>query len=108
MRGSLLIVSSPDGRLLRVEPDGAPATHADLGHGTTSWWTAAATPTSTAADGSLSNRRIWAELGEGTPDGRALFVVAAEWQGMIEPDLVVPGSGRVLTVEVEVPGAGRP
>src|ERR1700727_4005267 len=29
--GRLVIVSSPDGRLLRREPDGSPVTHGDLG-----------------------------------------------------------------------------
>ncbi|MFI0961214.1 SMP-30/gluconolactonase/LRE family protein [Streptomyces sp. NPDC021080] len=107
-------------------------------------------------DGGLSGRRVWADLGEGTPDGicvdahgavwyadvpgrccarvaeggavldrvdldrgafacalggrdrRTLFVVAAVWRGMTEPGLVTPGSGQVLAVRVEVPGAGRP
>ncbi|MER6000243.1 SMP-30/gluconolactonase/LRE family protein [Nonomuraea angiospora] len=219
--GRLLIVSSPDGRLLRLEPDGSPVTHADLGR--TGWndivvdgrgnayvnrcgfdpmagesfkpgYVYQVTPDGAvrqvaddiafpngmavladnstlivadsyrhrlvgfdiAEDGSLSGRRVWAELGEGTPDGicvdeenavwyadvpnrccvrvaeggkalqtveldrggfacalggpdgRTLFVVAAEWQGMTASDLVVPGSGQVLTVEVEVPGAGWP
>lgn len=109
-----------------------------------------------AADGTTSGRRIWADLGDGTPDGictdaegavwyadvphrrcvrvaaggavlgtvevdrgafacvlggrdgRTLFVAAAQWLGMQSEDLVVPGSGRVLAVEVEVPGAGWP
>ena len=108
------------------------------------------------ADGGLSGRRVWADLGEGVPDGicadaqdavwyadvpnrrcvrvaeggavlqavdldrggfacvlggpgrRTLFIVAAEWRGMTEPELVTPGSGQVLAVEVEVPGAGWP
>ncbi|WP_141578622.1 SMP-30/gluconolactonase/LRE family protein [Actinomadura sp. WMMA1423] len=108
------------------------------------------------ADGSLSGRRVWADLGDGAPDGicadaenavwyadvpnrrcvrvaeggevlrtveldrggfacvlggpegTTLFVTAAEWRGMTEAEMVVPGSGRVLTVEVDVPGAGRP
>ncbi|MET9894671.1 SMP-30/gluconolactonase/LRE family protein [Streptomyces sp. NPDC006465] len=107
-------------------------------------------------DGSLSGRRVWADLAEGTPDGicldarnavwyadvpgrccvrvaeggavldrvdldrggfacvlgghdrRTLFVVAADWRGMTEPRMVTPGSGQVLAVRVEVPGAGRP
>ncbi|MCM2417231.1 SMP-30/gluconolactonase/LRE family protein [Streptomyces sp. RKAG293] len=106
------------------------------------------------ADGGLSGRRVWADLGEGTPDGictdaegavwyadvpgrrcvrvaeggevlrvveldrggfacalggpdgTTLFMVAAEWRGMSE--LVAPGSGQVLGVEVDVPGAGWP
>jgi hypothetical protein len=93
------------------------------------------------ADGGLSNRRVWADLGEGTPDGicadaqnavwyadvpnercvrvadggtvlqtieldrggfacalggpgrTTLFIVAAEWRGMTEPQMVAPGSG---------------
>ncbi|MFE7167980.1 SMP-30/gluconolactonase/LRE family protein [Streptomyces sp. NPDC057616] len=108
------------------------------------------------ADGGLSRRRVWAGLGEGTPDGicldaenavwyadvphrrcvrvaeggtvlrtvpldrgafacvlggpdgRTLFVTAARWQGMTEKEMVAPGTGQVLTVPVDVPGAGRP
>jgi sugar lactone lactonase YvrE len=37
-----------------------------------------------------------------------LFVVAAQWQGMTEAEMVAPGSGQVLAVEVDVPGAGWP
>ncbi len=32
-----------------------------------------------AADGSLSNRRLWADLGEGTPDGICLDADGAVW-----------------------------
>jgi sugar lactone lactonase YvrE len=108
------------------------------------------------ADGGLSNRRVWAELAEGVPDGicldvqdavwysdvpnrrcvrvaeggkvlqtvaldrggfacalggpdrTTLFITAAEWQGMTEPEMVTPGSGQVLAIEVDVPGAGWP
>jgi sugar lactone lactonase YvrE len=107
-----------------------------------------------SADGTLSSRRTWADLGDGTPDGictdaegavwyadvpnrvcvrvahggavletveldrgafacalggpegRTLCVVTAEWRGMSE--LVRPGSGQVLTIDVDVPGAGWP
>ena len=47
--GGLVIVSSPDGQLLRREPDGSLVLHADLGSpdGTTSWRTAGGTSTST-------------------------------------------------------------
>jgi len=41
-------------------------------------------------------------------DGRTLFTVAAQWQGMSDPELVLPGSGQVLTTQVDVPGAGWP
>ena len=108
------------------------------------------------AGGELSDRRVWADLGDGTPDGictdaegavwyadvphercvrvaeggavldavevdrgafacalggpggTTLFITAAEWQGMTEPEPVRPGSGRLLAVDVEVPGAGWP
>ncbi|GAA2137136.1 SMP-30/gluconolactonase/LRE family protein [Actinomadura napierensis] len=108
------------------------------------------------AGGGLSGRRVWADLGDGTPDGicvdadgavwyadvphkrcvrvaeggevldtveldrgafacvlggpagTTLFITAAEWQGMTEPEPVRPGSGRVLVTDVEVPGAGWP
>ena len=109
------------------------------------------------ADGTLSNRRIWADLGEGTPDGicldaddacwyadvpnrwvrrvraggavvqsvdlgdlggfacmlggddaRTLYVVAAEWHGMESMSGAKPFNGRLLAIEVDVPGAGWP
>ncbi|MBO0881021.1 MAG: SMP-30/gluconolactonase/LRE family protein [Mycobacterium sp.] len=219
--GRLLIVSSPNGRLLRREPDGSLVTHADLGR---PGWNdivvdgrghayincagfnpmageafrpgfvflvtedgsvrqvadniafpngmAVTADNSTlivadsydhnlvafdiGADGGLSTRRIWADLGEGTPDGicvdaqdavwyadvpnqrcvrvayggtvlrtveldrggfactlggpngMTLFMVAARWQGMNTAELVVQGSGQVLTTQVEVPRAGWP
>jgi sugar lactone lactonase YvrE len=219
--GRLVIVSSPDGRLLRREPDGTLVTHADLGRpglndivvdgrgnayvngagfnpmageefrpGSVHLVAADGTVRQVAgdiafpngmavtaggstlivadsyrhqlvgfdigADGGLSGRRVWAELGEGVPDGicadaqdavwyadvpnkrcvrvaeggtvlqtvgldrggfacvlggperATLFIVAAEWRGMTETEPVTPGSGQVLAVDVEVPGAGWP
>ncbi len=102
-----------------------------------------------AADGSLSGRRLWADLGEaaapdgicvdaenavwyadvpnrhcvrvaeggeilqtvaldrggfactlGGPTGRTLFITAAEWRGMTEPEMVTPASGQILAVDV--------
>jgi sugar lactone lactonase YvrE len=219
--GRLVIVSSPDGLLLRREPDGTLVTHADLGR---PGWNdivvdgrgnayvnragfnpmvgeavkpgfihlatpdgsvrqvaddiafpngMAVTPDNSTlivadsyrhhlvafdidADGALSGRRVWADLGQGTPDGicvdaqdavwyadvpnrrcvrvaeggtvletvlldrggfacalggpdgTTLFVVAARWQGMTEPEPVAAGTGQVLTVQVSVPGAGWP
>ena len=219
--GHLVIVSSPDGQLLRRETDGSLVTHADLGR---PGWNdivvdgrgnayvngagfnpmageefrpgsvyLAATDgavrqvaddiafpngmTVTAdnstlivadsyrhqlvafdigPDGGLSGRRVWADLGDGVPDGicsdvqgavwyadvpnrrcvrvaaggtvlqtvgldrggfacmlggparTTLFIVAAQWRGMSEAELVTPGSGQVLAAEVEVPGAGWP
>lgn len=44
----------------------------------------------------------------GGPEGRTLFVAAASWLGMQSSDLVTPGSGQVLAVDVDVPGAGWP
>jgi sugar lactone lactonase YvrE len=217
--GHLLLVSSQEGRLLRLGPDGRMVTHADLP--TTGWNDIvvdgrgnayvngagfdvmagedfrpgsvalvtidgrvrevaddiafpngmAVTPDNgtlivadsyrhclvafdIGEDGGLANRRVWADLGDGTPDGicidadgavwyadvpnrccvrvaeggatlrrieldrggfacalggpgaTTLFVAAAEWRGMSE--LVVPGSGQVLAVDVDVPGAGWP
>jgi sugar lactone lactonase YvrE len=107
-------------------------------------------------DGDLSNRRIWAHLGDGVPDGicadqqdavwyadvpnqrcvrvaeggrsvqtveldrggfacmlggpgrSTLFMVAATWQGMTSSEVVAPGSGQVLALDVDVPGVGWP
>ncbi len=219
--GRLVIVSSPDGRLLRLEPDGSLVTHADLGqpgwndividgHGHIYVNRAGFNPVAgeefqpgfvhlVAADGSvrqvaddiafpngmtvtadnstlivadsyrhqlvgfdiggdgrLSSRRTWADLGDGVPDGicideqnavwyadvpnqrcvrvaeggqvlqtvhldrgafacmlggpgrATLFMVAARWQGMTGPEMVAPGSGQVLAIDVETPGAGWP
>ena len=44
----------------------------------------------------------------GGPDGTTLFEVVAEWRGMTEPEPVAPGSGQVLALQVDVPGAGWP
>ncbi|MGY2874807.1 sugar lactone lactonase YvrE [Marmoricola sp. URHA0025 HA25] len=44
----------------------------------------------------------------GGPEGRTLFIAAAVWEGMQSDDLVRPGSGQLLAVEVDVPGAGWP
>jgi sugar lactone lactonase YvrE len=108
------------------------------------------------ADGGLANRRVWADLGTGTPDGicvdadgavwyadvpnawcarvaeggtvlrtveldrggfactlggpdgTTLFAVTAQWRGMTENEFVTPGSGQVLAIDVDVPGAGWP
>ena len=105
------------------------------------------------ADGSLSGKRVWAELGDGTPDGltldaegavwyadvpnqrcvrvaeggdvlatvdvgkgcfacmlggpegRTLFIVAADWPGVMEPD---SRTGVILTVDAPAPRAGWP
>ena len=107
-------------------------------------------------DGGLSGRLVWAELGQGTPDGictdaedavwyadvpnrrcvrvaeggqvlqaleldrggfacalggpgrTTLFITAAEWQGMTGPSPVPPGTGQILAMQVDVPGAGWP
>ena len=108
------------------------------------------------ASGDLSNRRVWADLVGGTPDGicvdaegavwyadvpaqscarvaeggevlrireldrggfacalggpdgNTLFIAAAKWQGMTDVSPVVPGSGQLLAIDVDVPGAGWP
>jgi sugar lactone lactonase YvrE len=43
----------------------------------------------------------------GGPDGRTLFVTAAEWRPDL-PELVPAGSGRVCSARVTVPRAGWP
>jgi len=44
----------------------------------------------------------------GGPSRTTLFAVAATWQGMTEAQMVAPGSGQVLAIDVDVPGAGWP
>jgi len=109
-----------------------------------------------AEDGGLSGRRIWADLGNAAPDGicvdaenavwyaevpgkrcvrvaeggaelrtvpldrggfacvlggpdrTTLFITAAGWRGMTDAQMVSPGSGQVLAIDVDVPGAGWP
>jgi len=38
----------------------------------------------------------------------AIYIAAARWNGMTEAELVAPGSGRILAVDVDTPGVGRP
>jgi sugar lactone lactonase YvrE len=44
----------------------------------------------------------------GGPERSTLFIVAADWRGMTDSEMVQAGSGQVLAVDVEVPGAGWP
>ena len=44
----------------------------------------------------------------GGPGRSTLFITAASWQGMTEPEPVAPGSGQVLATDIDVPGAGWP
>jgi sugar lactone lactonase YvrE len=44
----------------------------------------------------------------GGPGRTTLFIVAATWKGMTDSEMVAPGSGQVLAVDVDVPGAGWP
>jgi sugar lactone lactonase YvrE len=220
--GRLLVVSGPEARLLRCEPDGTLVTHADLsgltggfneivvdhrgnayvnggsfdfesGAGAESGvvvlvrpdgsvrqvadnivfgngmaitedgstlivaesWARRLSAFDIAADASLSNRRVWADLGDappdgicmdaeeavwfadvpnkrcvrvreggevlqtieldrgcfacmlGGPDGRTLFMLAAEWAGMENMDHSAR-TGQLLVAEAPAPGAGRP
>jgi sugar lactone lactonase YvrE len=132
--GRLLIVSGPEGLVLRMEPDGRFTTHADLRSFASSGWNEivvdgrgtayvngngivsvtadgtirheaanlafpngmAITPDNStliiaeshahqissfdiAADGSLSNRRVWANLVDGVPDGLCIDIENAVW-----------------------------
>ena len=59
----------------------------------------------------LTARAVLKVIGEAEhdgSDGRTLFIAAAEWRGMSDAAPVPPGSGRVLAIDVEVPGAGWP
>ena len=57
-----------------------------------------------AADGSLSNRRVWADLGDGAPDGICLDAEGAVWYGDVPNQrcVRVGEGGEVLqTVELD-------
>jgi sugar lactone lactonase YvrE len=95
--GRLLIVSALDRLLLRREPDGSLVTHTDLsGLSEHPWNEIVVTPDNStlivaesygnrltafeiASDGSLSNQRVWADLGDGVPDGICLDAEGAVW-----------------------------
>jgi sugar lactone lactonase YvrE len=60
-----------------------------------------------ADDGTLSNRRVWAELGEGTPDGICLDVEDACWFADVPNANVVrvgEGGDRLQTLDLGVGG----
>jgi sugar lactone lactonase YvrE len=134
--GRLLIVSSPDGRLLRREPDGSLATHAHLGQpgwndivadgrGNVYVNRAGFNPMTgeefrpgsvflvaadsllafdIGSDGGLSGRRVWADLGEGTPDGICADAQDAIWYADVPHKrcVRVGADGAVLqTVELD-------
>jgi sugar lactone lactonase YvrE len=45
----------------------------------------------------------------GGEDGRTLFMMAAEWQGTDNVDVLLQSrTGQVLTAPAPAPGAGRP
>src|SRR5215211_6573421 len=130
--GRLLIVSGPEGLLLRMEPDASLVTHIDLTGISDKGWNEivvdgrsnayvngagfdlmageefapgiafpngmAVTPDNStlivaesygkrltafdiAADGGLSSRRVWADLGGGVPDGICVDAEGAVWYG---------------------------
>ena len=210
--GRMLVVSGPEGLLLRLEPDCSLVTHADLNTIAPGFWNEivvdgrgntyvngaalalvtpdaklrkvaegfafpngmAVTPDNRTlivaesqahcltafdihSDGSLDNRRVWADLGNGAPDGicidaegavwyadvpnkqcvrvreggevlqtvstdrgcfacmlggadrRTLFILAAEWLGFPRmAEALAERTGRLLAVEVAVPGVGWP
>ena len=132
--GRMLVIAGPEGLLLRMEPDGSLATHANLNSLSSSGWNEIVvdgrgntyvngavmalirfdgsvdpvaegfafpngmavtadnrtllvaesharhlTAFDIAADGSLANRRIWADLGDGVPDGICIDREGAVW-----------------------------
>jgi sugar lactone lactonase YvrE len=91
--GRLLIVSGPERVLIRREPDGSLVTHADL-----------TGLTDRALDGALSNRRVWADLYDGAPDGICIDAENAVWYGDVPNKrcVRVREGGHVLqTVELD-------
>jgi sugar lactone lactonase YvrE len=44
----------------------------------------------------------------GGEDRTTLYITAAEWRGMTDAQMVAAGSGQVLAIDVDVPGAGWP
>ena len=57
-----------------------------------------------AADGSLSNRRVWADLGDGAPDGICLDAEGAVWYGDVPNKRCVrlrEGGELLQTIELD-------
>jgi sugar lactone lactonase YvrE len=156
----LVAVVAPDGSARRVADDIAfPNGMAITGDGSAlivaDSYAKALTAFDIDADGGLSNRRVWADLGDGVPDGicidsegavwyadvpnkrcvrvreggevlqtveadrgcfacmlggpdgKTLFILAAEWHGPAKM-FDGPPSGQVLTADAPAPHAGRP
>jgi len=55
-------------------------------------------------DGSLSNRRVWADLGGGVPDGICIDADNAVWYADVPNKRCV----RVFTIDAPAPHAGWP
>src|SRR5215213_8990749 len=118
-------VAFPNG--VAITPDGATLVLAEsYGNRLTAW--------DIDADGRLSDRRVWADLGDGVPDGiccdgeglttvdvdrgcfacmlggadgRTLHIVASEWRGPTQVAQTA-GTGQVLTLRAPAAHAGRP
>ena len=157
--GRLLIVSGPEGLVLRVEPDGSLVTHADLSSISGEGWNEivvdgrgnayvngdglvlltregsvrrvaddfafpngmTVTPDNSTlivaeshgrrltafdieADGSLDNRRVWADLGDGVPDGICIDAENAVWYADVPNKRCVrvrEGGEAVQTIDLD-------
>jgi len=121
--GRLLVVSGPEGLLLRREPDGSLVTHADLRSLSDQGWN------EIVVDGRgnayVPNKRCvrvrqGGEVLEtinldrgcfacmlGGRDGKTLFLMAAEWHGPQKMDEAAR-TGQVLRAEAPARGAGWP
>ena len=115
-----VLASHPTAKLARVDPDGRVHVAADEMHfpngsvitpdGRTMIVAETLAMRLTAfdigADGSLSNRRVWATLGMRAPDGICLDADGHVWiANAIAPEcvLVAPGGGIVATVQTDQP-----
>ena len=108
--GRMLIVSCRDGKLLRREPDGVafPNGVAVTPDNSTliiaESYASRLTAFDIAADGSLSNRRVWAALDGGVPDGICLDAENAIWSADVPNKRCVrvrEGGAVLRTVELD-------
>jgi sugar lactone lactonase YvrE len=79
--GRLLLVSAGDGLLLRRESDGSLVTPDNATLIVAESYAKRLSAFDIEADGGLSNRRVWADLGDGVPDGICLDAEGAVWYG---------------------------
>ncbi|HEX4319441.1 MAG TPA: SMP-30/gluconolactonase/LRE family protein [Acidobacteriaceae bacterium] len=82
--GDIIVLVTPDGKVTKVAdgisfPNGMAITQDNKTLLVAESWVKRLTAFDIAADGSLANRRVWADLGDGAPDGICIDADGAVW-----------------------------